>query len=692
MIVLKMKTVITRFNITNFSLAWRFKMKRAVKLVTAVVTLFLIINTSVFADGTNLVTNDGFEQGDLQNLIGWTTSAWDTADGVTEFSIDETVSHSGTRSALIVNNSANDSRFKQEIKVDEKSYYKLSCWIKAENAGPDAKGANISIDGTHNSSADIRDTGGEWEYVEFYGKTNKGQKNFFLTIGIGGYSSINTGKAWFDDVTVEKIDKLPAGANAVNMFIEQTSDTPSNTVDKSNDISAMYPYTIGFLTIGILLFVLMKKNIIKMQPGREKLYLVLLFAAGLIFRIVVAPIIEGFSVDIGCFKAWASAAANDLPNFYNSGMFCDYPPLYILVLALLQHIINLFNLGANPASHIIMIKLPSMLADLVTAYLIYRMASKQFKPEQSILFAGLYIFNPAIFLNSTLWGQVDSFFTMMIVIFLMLIKTERKPLATAVAAAAFLMKPQAVIIAPVLMCELFIELFRRRNYKNVILSVVYAIATVVLILLPFSIGKSPLWIVDLYKNTASGYDQASLNAFNLFALLGGNLKSDSETLFIFSYGEWGWTSFVLLCLGLTPLLYYLYNRAKNSNVLFIAALVQSVGTFVLWTRMHERYLFPAVALALIAYIYIKDIRILALFGGLSITAFINTQVVLSQMLLTDYPHIDPDNPVLLLVSLANVLLLVFLVWTSLDIAIRKKIYNFKDAKMAANIAAISGKK
>lgn len=659
-------------------------MKKAVSVIIAVIILFISI--PAFADGSNLVQNDSFEQGvDMQKLNGWDTSAWDTGIGVTEFFIDETVSHSGTRSVCIVNNSPNDSRFKQEIKVKEKSYYKLSCWIKTENVGLENKGASISVDGTHSSSTDIKGTNGDWEYVEFYGKTDKKQKSAILTVGVGGYSSTNTGKAWFDDVTVEKVDKLPSGARALDLFVKQTPSTPNTPVDKTKDISSMYPYTIAFFVIGLFLFVLIKKNMIKMVAGREKIYLPILLAIGLIIRIIAAPIVEGFSVDIGCFKAWANAAANDLPNFYNTGMFVDYPPFYIMVLSIIQHIINLFSLNTNPSSYIIMIKLPSMIADVVTAYLIYRMASKRFKPEFTLLFAGLYVFNPAVFLNSTLWGQVDSFFTMMIVILLMLIKSERKPLATAVAAAAFLMKPQAVLIAPVLLYELIIELFKRRNYKNVIMSAVYGLATVVLIVLPFSINKNPMWIVELYKNTASGYNQASLNAFNLFALFGANLKSDSETLFIFSYGEWGWALFTILCLVLTPLLYFLYYRkAKNPNVLFIAALVQAVGVFVLWTRMHERYLFPAVALALIAYIYLKDIRFLALFGGLTATVFINTQVVLSQMLLTEYPHINSNDPTLLVVSFVNVLLFAVLVWVSFDIVLRNKIYDLKNKAKTFN--------
>ncbi|MFZ5986080.1 MAG: glycosyltransferase family 39 protein [Bacillota bacterium] len=662
-------------------------MKKAVTLLIAIIIIFM--NIPVFADGSNLVQNDSFELGSIQNLNGWDKSTWDTNNGVTEFLIDESTFRSGNRSACIINNSVNDSRLRQEIKVKGNSYYKISCWIKTENIGTDMKGANISIDGILDTSKDIRGTNADWEYVELYGKTEKKQDSFVLTVGIGGYGSTNTGKAWFDDVSVEKVNKIPSGISSVKFYREETPNTSNNNpVPKNKDISSMYTYTAAFFIIGLLLFYLIKKDMIKMATGREKLYLPLLLGAGLIIRIIVAPIIEGFSVDIGCFKAWANAAANDLPNFYNTGMFVDYPPFYILILSIIGTIGKAFNMAYNSSSYLLLIKLPSIIADVVTAYLIYRMASKQFKPEFGLLLSALYVFNPAVLLNSTLWGQVDSFFTMMIIIALMLIKAEQKPLATAVFAAAVLMKPQAIIFLPVLGCELVIELFKRKNIKNIVLSTVYGLITTVAILLPFSSGKSPLWIYDLYMKTKDGYTYATLNAFNLFGLLGANLRQDSEIFFVLSYSTWGWIFFFAICCVLTPFLYY---KAKNSGVTDVTALVQIVGIFVLWTRMHERYMFPAVALALIAYISLKDIRFLALFGGFTATVFINTQDVLSRMLLTDYPHVPADDTTLLVVSFVNVLLLAVLIWVAVDTVVRNKLYIF-DFKFNTRAAAKSQSK
>ncbi len=89
--------------------------------------------------------------------------------------------------------------------------------------------------------------------------------------------------------------------------------------------------------------------------------------------------------------------------------------------------------------------------------------------------------------------------------------------------------------------------------------------------------------------------------------------------------------------------------------------------------MHERYMFPAVALALLAFTYIKDIRLMVIFALSSFTVFVNSQVVLERMMATEYPHVPANNPILIIISLLNVLLFAFLLWTSIDIIFRNKL-------------------
>lgn len=655
-----------------------------------VVVFTLLMGSTAFANGDNLVQNPGFEQGSLDK---WEKGAYDSKNGVTEFKLDDTVSYSGSKSACIINNSPNDARYKQKIKVNGNSYYKLSCWVKAENIGSEFKGANISVDGILDTSTDVRGNS-DWQYVELYGSTKKGQKDLIVTIGLGGYGNTNTGKAWFDDVVVEKVDKLPSGVNVAKFYVEEA---PKELIKlpTSKNISFMTPYTIVFFIVAALLIVLAKKNIIKIKPNQEKKLLFIFLGIGLLIRLIAAPIIEGFSVDIGCFTAWSAKAAstNGISTFYTSGMFCDYPPFYILVLSLVGHISNFIQSIFRQSPNLLLIKLPPILADVATSYLFYKIAAKRFKPTVGVILSILYLFNPVVFVNSTLWGQVDSFFTFLLLLGLLLIDSDRLRLATVIFTIAVLMKPQGIIFLPVIGYELIIDFLKTKNFKNIGLSMLYAIITTAIIILPFSAGRAPTWLIDLYINTAEGYKYASMNAYNLFSLLGANAKEDSNILYILSYYQWGMIFIVLTSL-FTGFLYFANFIKKSSlKIAPIAAMIQMTGVFVLSSRMHERYLFPSIAFALLAYIYYKDIGYLILFGGFSATVFVNTYDVLVRMFLTESPYIPANDTVLFIGSLANVLLLVILCIVSIQTVIRNKtiLFDFKSGSDTVN-PAIANKK
>ncbi len=174
-------------------------------------------------EGGNLILNPGFEEVDGNSPHFWVSGSW-AGKGI--FSVEDGTGIGGSRCVCIVNETPDDSRFKQQIQVKPSTYYKLSCWMKAENAGQDNKGANLSIEGLLDTTRDIRGTSADWEYAELYGVTGSKQQTLIVTLGLGGYSSINTGKAWFDNVAVEELKEAPANVNVVNLFMPEQNRPP----------------------------------------------------------------------------------------------------------------------------------------------------------------------------------------------------------------------------------------------------------------------------------------------------------------------------------------------------------------------------------------------------------------------------------------------------------------------------------
>lgn len=418
-------------------------------------------------------------------------------------------------------------------------------------------------------------------------------------------------------------------------------------------------YAVVFLMLFLAAYYLVTKKKLKIQPNDAKLLILTLLGVGLLMRIPLALLIDGHPFDLNTFKNWSTTVAENFSQFYQGRNTSDYPPLYIYMLFLIGKI---GSLSALSPYFTLLLKLPSIVADIATSFLIYKLAKKYLSVEISILLSAFYTFNPAILMNSTIWGQVDSFFTLIIVGAIVLLTEKKIGLASVLFSAAVLMKPQGIIFLPVL----FFELIRQKSLKGWIKVFVSALVTAIVIVLPFSLNTNGLWIFKLFASTLGEYPYASVNAFNFFSLIGANFVKDAGILFIFSYHIWGLIAIVLI----TAFSWFLFINGNSQVYASAIALVLIDGVFTFSTRMHERYMFPAVALSILTFIYLKDKRLLLLAAGFSSTIYINTHFVL-------YETIKGINsiaygPVLIVTSLLNVLLFVYLIKVIYDVIIGER--------------------
>lgn len=419
---------------------------------------------------------------------------------------------------------------------------------------------------------------------------------------------------------------------------------------------ALTVYLWIFLIICMSIYHILKHKDIKINEADEKMIVSILLAVGFLLRIATGTLMDGHN-DINLFRSWAQTAANNLFEFYLNAKAADYPPLYIYVLALIGKI---STLAYFKEYFILLLKIPSIAADIITAYLIYKLGKKYLGTIISILLGAFYIFNPAIFTDSTFWGQVDSIFTMLIVFAIFLLSEKKISVSSAVFAAAVLMKPQGIIFFQIL----FFELVRKRNIKDFIKAGGSVLITALIIILPFSLNaQSPLWIFKLYSNTISEYPYASVNGFNFFGLIGANYVKNTENLFIFSYHTWGMIFIVIT----TLISWAVYIKNDNRKYVSAIALLQIAGVFTFSVGMHERYLFPAVALSLLALIYLKDKRFFILSLGFSITNYFNISSVLF------YLNSPIFKILLIIISYSNVLLVIYLVKILIEGFIKSKV-------------------
>ena len=300
--------------------------------------------------------------------------------------------------------------------------------------------------------------------------------------------------------------------------------------------------------------------------------LLLLFTA-LVVRLVLSPF-GTLELDQNTFIGWSNRLVEvGFSRFYET--WSDYLPGYLYVLGFLGWVKKII-----PLPSVLLFKLPAILSDVLTGFLIYKIVEKFKNKKWGMIASGLYLFNPAILFNSTLWGQADSLTALFSLLAIWLI--DINPLVSSFALAfGTLVKPQAALAAPVV---LFVMLKKKWKTQKILNYIVSAFLFFVLAFIPFAGDNSlALFIVERISATLGQYPYTSINAFNFWGL----------------FGFWKKDVFITSLLGIvvTAASFLLGAKklwkTKNSRYLLLAVIFAT--NFLFFTRMHERHLLPVFA-------------------------------------------------------------------------------------------------
>ena len=184
-------------------------MKRACALCVLMLLFLFVCLPFAGAQADNLITNGSFEENSGTVPDGWFAKSYRTQAGYSRLTVTDEVSHSGRFSAVVENASSNDARFVYTAEVEPESLYRLSGYVLVDSMEDTGNGANFGIEDIYSFSDCLFDTNGQWEYLEWYGETGEDQTTLSFGVRVGGYSAESVGKAYFDDIALEKVDELP---------------------------------------------------------------------------------------------------------------------------------------------------------------------------------------------------------------------------------------------------------------------------------------------------------------------------------------------------------------------------------------------------------------------------------------------------------------------------------------------------
>lgn len=385
----------------------------------------------------------------------------------------------------------------------------------------------------------------------------------------------------------------------------------------------------------------------------------LLFLGALSLRLYLGYSSEGFTTDLDTFKSWANLANSvGFGQIYHEDIFLDYPPGYLYVLVFLEKLRLLLGLPMESQAYSLLIKMPSILADLFCGGAVLLLAQRKLGEKSALLLSGAYLFCPAVFLNSAQWGQADSFCTAILLASLLLLCQERYIPSAVLYGLSIACKPQMFIFAPL---YLFFAL-KRRRFGMLGLGVLLAVGTLLLTALPFTQDFNFLWLLERYQSTLDYYSFYSVNAYNFWSLIGWNWKALPAGLAGDALDLLGAVIATVLC-GVWVF------RAKSRAVVFYCPALLMAAMYAFSVKMHERYLFPALLFLLLSFVFTQDKGMLRAFALCAVAHYANVAYVLWQFR-EYYNSYNPNTGLTLALSALQLAALGYAVWVGARVFLR----------------------
>lgn len=323
---------------------------------------------------------------------------------------------------------------------------------------------------------------------------------------------------------------------------------------------------------------------------KTRIELILLFA---LYLFILPRVYMDY--DMGFWREWAlTIHHNGLANTYSSTI--NYFPVFIYALYFYD---LLQGTDANIIHNINNIKCLFVFFDFLPLLVLcgFRQRILNFKiPYLFLLLNIAYVF------DSMVWGQIDSIYTNLA--FLAIVIGVFYPIPSMLLyCLALNAKPQAIEFLPVMAIVLFYSI---RNFKTALTGVLAALGLQFILLFPFLKAGGAAKLLTITSHLVGLYPKLSICAFNIWYLITrGNpyFINDNDTYFLLSYKVTGLLIFTIASLlVLIPLFLKILHLRKNNlplnpktyETLFLATGLLCLYFFYFNSQMHERYAHPII--------------------------------------------------------------------------------------------------
>lgn len=372
-----------------------------------------------------------------------------------------------------------------------------------------------------------------------------------------------------------------------------------------------------------------KQQRISMSLWTEWLLFLLLLSVGLALRLWLGSRYAGFMSDQNLFVQWMNALRQyGLGTVYIHDPNINYPPLFLLFMQGYAGLLHGFGITIQAGQ--LSFKLLLIVLDLVAGIAVFSWSLGKEKTVVRWVLLCIFVLNPALIVNSSIWGQVDILNGMLMAGALLTLLAS-PVLAGILFALALLTKLQAIVIAPVFGFYL-LKCLWQRNMKPLLHMITGVLIPLIIVTIYFA-SHSGLQAMfkSAYMSAVGLYTQVTLNALNIWFYVVGTIPTTNDTQKLWNFISLRNLGFVLLLLAVIYTGIYLWKcRTMTTAILLKAGVWISFAFFMLPTEIHERYSIPALILVLL--VTMLDRKWIAIACVLSVTITYNLWGVLTSNL------------------------------------------------------------
>lgn len=322
------------------------------------------------------------------------------------------------------------------------------------------------------------------------------------------------------------------------------------------------------------------KNLVKNKTSLI-FFLVALLGIGLRIYSLFEP---AHSYDIGTFHSWGATLNRvGIKDFYRS-TWSDYLPLPLYALGAIYKLSALLNLSFE-----LIFKLSVTIIELLLIFAV----TKQVTKSKLLLFS-LLTLSPALFGDTSYWGQIDTLPALMTLLALLLLKQKTVLSSAMLFGLAVATKPIMILVAPVLW---IMSRPKHKVWRFPLLAGLVFLATG----LPMGGTNSLSLLWERTLSQAATYPYASINALNLYSLAHDFSSWVPDNRIILGVTPHQFGLFLFSLLGLNTFRLWKKSGLKRRDGARVAATILVIF-FTFTTRMHERHLLFGLPLLTLAAI------------------------------------------------------------------------------------------